>query len=65
MDLVICFLNQVATHLRGVSNQSKLPTRFINLKIFKDFKSLKKLEYTISIESTVNNIFSLYKPYFK
>ena len=32
--------------VRGVSNQSKLPTRFINLKIFRDFKSLEKLEYT-------------------
>ena len=34
---------------QGVSNQTKLPTRF--LEIFKDFKSLKKLaiEYTENI----------------
>ena len=40
--------------LRGVSKQSKLPTRFINLNIFRDFQRFKSPEYTVNI-ATVNN----------
>ena len=53
ISLAKLWLVSIGEQNQGVSNQSKLPTRFINLKIFRDFKDLEKREYT------VNNIFSL------